>query len=103
MNGSFSPDCCMTKCRLHFCAILMKVSHAMSWTPTPRINEPHGDNEERVKALTLMRLVHELEQLVYHRLEELPMRLEKPRVLAHDIHDITGNDSLVVLSPLHFD
>ena len=33
-NGSCSPDCCITKCRRHFCAILMKVSQAMSCTPS---------------------------------------------------------------------
>jgi hypothetical protein len=34
MNGITSPTCTCTKCRLHFCAILMNVSHAMSCTPS---------------------------------------------------------------------
>ena len=44
--------------------------------------------------------VHKLEQLVDHRLEELPVGLEEPRVLAHDVHDVGGDDGLVVLALL---
>ena len=49
-----------------------------------------------------MRLVHELEQLVHDRFEELPMRLEEPRVLTDDIHDVGCDDGLVVFSALDF-
>lgn len=34
MNGMTSPTWTWTKCRRHFCAIFMKVSQAMSWTPS---------------------------------------------------------------------
>ena len=50
---------------------------------------------------TLVSLVHELKQLVRHGLQELPMGFEEPWILPDDVHDIGGDDSLVVLSPLH--
>ena len=37
---------------------------------------------------TLVGLVHELEQLVYNRLQEPPVGPEKSGVLAHDVHDV---------------
>ena len=51
---------------------------------------------------TFVRLVHELEELVDDCLQELPVRLEEPRVLADDIHDIRRDDGLVVLPALDF-
>mmetsp|Transcript_44080 Transcript_44080/g.103121 ORF Transcript_44080/g.103121 Transcript_44080/m.103121 type:complete len:669 (+) Transcript_44080:804-2810(+) len=48
-----------------------------------------------------MQLVHELEELVDHRLEELPVRAQKARVLAHYVHDVGGDDRFVVLASLH--
>ena len=45
-----------------------------------------------------MNLVHEFEELVDDRLEELPVRLQESRILAHYIHNIRSNDGLVVLS-----
>ena len=44
-----------------------------------------------------MGLVHELEQLVHDGLEEPPVRPEEPRVLTDNIHDVGGDDGLVVL------
>mmetsp|Transcript_7823 Transcript_7823/g.13470 ORF Transcript_7823/g.13470 Transcript_7823/m.13470 type:complete len:443 (-) Transcript_7823:1690-3018(-) len=61
-----------------------------------------GDLEERVARHVLhsgVHLVHELEQFVDHRLEELPVCAQKARVLADDVHNVGGNDSLVVLPP----
>jgi hypothetical protein len=49
-----------------------------------------------------MTFVYKLKQLVDNRLEELPVRLEEAWVLTHDVHDVTRNDSLVVLSTLDF-
>lgn len=49
-----------------------------------------------------MGLVHEFEQLVDNSFQELPMSLEEPRILADDIHDIRGYDSLVVFTPFDF-
>lgn len=49
-----------------------------------------------------MRFVHELEKLVDDSLEELPVSFEESRVLSDNIHDIAGNDGLIVLSALHF-
>ena len=51
--------------------------------------------------LTFVSLVHKLEELVDNSLEELPVRLEEPRILSDDVHDVTSDDSLVVLSALH--
>lgn len=48
-----------------------------------------------------MQLVHELEQLVHYSPQELPVRLQEPRVLSHHVHDVRRDDGLVVLSPLH--
>ena len=45
-----------------------------------------------------MCFVHELEQLVDHSLEELPMCFKETRILSDDIHDIGGNNSFVILS-----
>ena len=50
---------------------------------------------------TLVRLVHELKQLVDDRLEELPMRLEEAGILADNVHDVGGDDGLVILAALH--
>ena len=47
-----------------------------------------------------MGLVHELEQLVDDRLEEPPVSSQESRVLAHDVHDVRGDDGLVVLALL---
>mmetsp|Transcript_2402 Transcript_2402/g.6409 ORF Transcript_2402/g.6409 Transcript_2402/m.6409 type:complete len:300 (-) Transcript_2402:261-1160(-) len=49
-----------------------------------------------------VRLVHELKQFVHHRLQKLPMRAQKPRVLADNIHDVGGDHRLVVFPALHF-
>lgn len=44
--------------------------------------------------------MHELKELVHHRFEKLPMCSEEAWILAHDVHDVGGDDGLVVLSPL---
>ena len=43
--------------------------------------------------------MHELKELVDHRLQELPVGPEEAGVLAHDVHDVGGYDGLVVLPP----
>ena len=47
---------------------------------------------------TLMRFVHELEEFVDNSFQELPVRLKESRVLTDDVHNVGGNDSLVILS-----
>ena len=47
-----------------------------------------------------MLTVHELKELVDHRLQELPVGTQEAGVLAHDVHDVGGDDGLVVLPPL---
>ena len=42
----------------------------------------------------LMCLVHELKELVHHRLEEPPVRPQEPRVLPHDVHYVGRDDCL---------
>lgn len=49
-----------------------------------------------------MSLMHELEELVHDRLQELPMRLEEPWVLADNVHDVRRYDCLIVLATLNF-
>lgn len=49
-----------------------------------------------------MSLVHEFKKLVHDCLQEFPMSFEKSRILPHDVHDVGGNDSFVVLPALHF-
>jgi hypothetical protein len=46
--------------------------------------------------------MHELEKFVYHCLEKFPVSFEKSRVLANDVHNITCDHSLIILSPNHF-
>jgi hypothetical protein len=50
---------------------------------------------------TLVRLMHELKQLVNDRLEKLPVRLEEAGILANDVHDVRCDDGLVVFAALH--
>jgi hypothetical protein len=47
---------------------------------------------------TLMGFVHELKELVYNSFQKLPVRLQESRVLTDDVHNVGGNDSLVILS-----
>ncbi len=42
--------------------------------------------------------MHELKQLVDNRLEELPVGSQESRILAYYVHDVGGDDGLVVLS-----
>lgn len=52
--------------------------------------------------LTFMSLMHKLEKLVHHSLQELPVRLQEPRVLSDDVHDVGRANRLVILSALRF-
>ncbi len=45
--------------------------------------------------------MHEFEQFVDDRLQEFPMGFQETRILANNIHDIGGDNSLVVLSALN--
>ena len=106
-----------TKCLRHFWAILMNVSQAMSCTPSWVSVEDVTFTKAHCWPRPLT--VHELKQLVDDRLQELPVCSvwrcswwwwegaarrrslpEKPWILAHNVHDIRGYDSLVVLSSL---
>jgi hypothetical protein len=49
-----------------------------------------------------MRLMHELEEFVDHRLEEFPMCFQKSRILANNIHDICRYHRFVVFAAFHF-
>jgi hypothetical protein len=46
--------------------------------------------------------MHEFEELIDNRLEELPMRLKEARILPDNVHDVAGDDGFVVLAALHF-
>ncbi len=46
--------------------------------------------------------VHELKQLVDDSLEELPVGPEESWVLAHDVHDVGGDDGLVIFPSFLF-
>jgi hypothetical protein len=47
-----------------------------------------------------MCFVHELKQFIDDSLQEFPMRLEKTRVLPHNVHDIRRYNGFVVLASL---
>lgn len=47
-----------------------------------------------------MSLVHKLKEFVHDSLEELPVRFQEARILADNVHDVGGDDSLVVLAAL---
>ncbi len=49
-----------------------------------------------------MTLVHELEKLVDYCLQELPMCLQKSRILSDDVHNVRRDNRLVVLPSLDF-
>lgn len=49
-----------------------------------------------------MSFVHEFEELVDDRLQELPVRFQETRILADDVHDVRSDDGFVVLSSLQF-
>jgi len=60
-----------------------------------------GDLEESFRCHVLhtrVRLVHELDQLLNHRLKEGPMRTEEVRELTNHVHNISGHESFVFLS-----
>lgn len=64
-----------------------------------------GDLDERVASHVLdalVGLVHELKQLVNNSLQEPPVGPEESWVLANDVHDVRGNDGLVVFPLLLF-
>lgn len=44
--------------------------------------------------------MHELKELVHNSFEELPVGSKKTRVLANNVHDVRGDDGLVVFSSL---
>jgi hypothetical protein len=43
--------------------------------------------------------VHKLEKFVDDSFEKLPVGLKETRILTYNVHDIGGNNSLVVLAP----
>lgn len=45
---------------------------------------------------TRVALVHEFEQLVHHRSQELPVLLKKARILPDHVHDVTRDERLVM-------
>ena len=46
--------------------------------------------------------MHELEEFVDNRLEELPVLSQEARVLPHHVHDVRRDDRFVVLASLLF-
>lgn len=44
--------------------------------------------------------MHELKELVHNSFQELPVGSKKTRVLANNVHDVRGDDGLVVFSSL---
>lgn len=51
----------------------------------------------------LVELVHKLKELIDDGHEEAPVCPQEARVLADDVHDVGGDDRLVVLAALHLD
>jgi hypothetical protein len=60
-----------------------------------------GENTDVFGGLAFVGFVHEFEQLIDDRLEELPVGLEKARILSNNVHNVAGHNRLVVLSSLH--
>lgn len=56
---------------------------------------------QRTRKNTFVSFMHELEQLVDDRLQELPVSLEEPWILANNVHNVACNHSFVVLTPNH--
>jgi hypothetical protein len=52
--------------------------------------------------LAFVALVHKFEQFVDHGFQELPMRLQKPRILSNNIHYVRSDHCFVVLSAFDF-
>jgi len=48
-----------------------------------------------------MSFMHKFEEFVDDSFEKFPMRFQESRILTHDIHDVAGNYSLVVLATDH--
>lgn len=46
--------------------------------------------------------MHEFKELVNYSFQKLPVGPQEARVLAYDVHDVGGDDGLVVLAPLLF-
>ena len=44
--------------------------------------------------------VHEFEQFVHHSFQKLPMGTKKARVLTDDVHNVRGDDRLVIFATL---
>eukprot|EP00001_Collodictyon_triciliatum_P065116 11553_4 len=51
---------------------------------------------------TRMRLVHELEQLIHHSFEELPVRTQESRILSDYVHDVASDHCLIVFPSHNF-
>jgi hypothetical protein len=79
----------------------MNVSQAMSCTPmqSEYIQSGMSSRQKRIR-LTFVGLMHEFEQLVDDRFEELPVRFEESRILSNDVHDVGCDDGFVVFAPL---
>ena len=60
------------------------------------------EERNRSPVLTFVCFVHELEELIDHRLQEFPVCFEESWILAHNIHDIGSNDRFVVFASLDF-
>ena len=62
-----------------------------------------GDLDEGIASHvldTFVCFVHKLEKLVDDRLQELPVSLQEPGILSHNVHDVTRHHGFVVLSTL---
>ena len=85
MNGITSPT---FKLNVRILYHVINSSHLNLNKLSPTLD---GDLDERVAGHILdafVGLVHELEQLVHHCLQEPPVGPEESGVLAHDVHDV---------------
>ena len=109
-----SPTWTWTKCRRHFCAIFMKVSQAISWTPSwvSKLNQvsycfvffPIQVHVLIITTASKKQIItmHKFKQLVDYCLQKLPVSSQKPWVLTYYIHYIWCNNGFIIFSSLLF-
>lgn len=87
-----SPTWICTNCRLHFWAILMKVSHAISlkilFLEVKKYITLIFKKTFSFYLNTFMCFVHKFKQFIDDSFKEPPMSTKKTRVLADDVHDV---------------
>lgn len=78
-----------------------KIDHDRHHWPPPCLLRDLEERVARHVPHARVQLVHELDQLVHHGSQELPVCPQETRILPHYVHDVRRHHRLVVLSSLH--